>query len=94
MDILQILAKESYNTNRIYLYEENENWCAYEQSAYYINRFIVPIRISKQVYDPYPIIISKIDIGKNIIWNKNWEIISCSDSEVTMAYRPNISLEA
>ena len=92
MEILQILAKESYNTNRIYLYEENNSWCAYEQSAYYVNRMISPIHVLKQVYAPYSIIISKIELGKSILWNRDWEIVSCSDNEVELAYRPNINL--
>lgn len=88
MEILQILAKESYNTNRIYLYEEDEKWYAYEQSAHYIRHIVSSVQLSKQVYDPYAIVVIKAEIGKEIPLNENWEIVSCSDTELEFAYRP------
>ena len=33
MEILEILSRESENTQHVYVYEENGRWYAYERSA-------------------------------------------------------------
>lgn len=45
MEILDILTRESENTQQVYLYEEEGHWYAYERSAQLIKQFIsVPLK--------------------------------------------------
>lgn len=46
-DIIKILQREQEESNRIYLYEENGCWYAYERSAFYLSQMLKGIALER-----------------------------------------------
>lgn len=81
MDILDILTRESENSSKVYLYEENGQWCAYERSARLVRLIMLnKAKIAQVNYEQYQIIIDRaeLDLSRLIYY----PIVSCSDHEI------------
>lgn len=48
-DVSTILVNEVDNCQDVYLYLEDNAWCAYERSAYYLAQLNVPVTLVKTV---------------------------------------------
>lgn len=62
-----VLKKEIKNKNKVFLYLEDNKWCAYERSAFYLKSLNVPINLEKKIIsNGYDIILMKasFDIEK------------------------------
>ncbi len=57
--VLDILAKETDNSQYIYLYREEGKWCAYEQSACQVSTIIKGCRLEKVVAPTHECILIK-----------------------------------
>ena len=78
MEILDILTRESENTQQVYLYEEEGHWYAYERSAQLI-------KIKQFVNTTYDIILDRVEIDLGTLIEK-CPITLCSDSEMMIEY--------
>lgn len=90
MDILSILTRESEShQNRIYVYEVDGKWYAYEHSAVLISKLLKGIVTLKQfINDTYEIIIRSVEIELDMLIElliDSHTITSCSDKELILA---------
>lgn len=53
------ILTEMDNQNGIYLYLENNNWCAYERSAYYLAAMSLPVELRKEIVKGIDLIVLK-----------------------------------
>lgn len=83
MEILEILARESENTCKVYLYEEDGHWFAYEHSAYLIKQMLKSIiKIKQIVCELYDVILDRVEVDIDILIY--CPITLCSDSEMIL----------
>lgn len=68
MILIDILNKETSNTDAIYLYKEGENWCAYEHSAFLLYMLLFPEQIIKTLLQPSEQIIVKAEIKGEFVF--------------------------
>ena len=86
MEILDILTRESENTQQVYLYEEEGHWYAYERSAQLIKQlFKGLVKIKQFVNTTYDIILDRVEIDLGTLIEK-CPITLCSDSEMMIEY--------
>ncbi|GFZ39360.1 hypothetical protein [Bacteroides nordii] len=86
MEILDILTRESENTQQVYLYEEEGHWYAYEHSAQLIKQlFKGLVKIKQFVNTTYDIILDRVEIDLGVLIEK-CPITLCSDSEMMIEY--------
>lgn len=56
----RILPQEVDNEDKLYLYLEGDEWCAYERSAYYLATLKKSVHVVKEVLlDGYDVILTK-----------------------------------
>lgn len=56
----RVLTSEIENSKGVYMYLENNEWCAYERSAYYLASLNVPIKLKREIVrDGYDVILLK-----------------------------------
>ena len=61
MEILEILSRESENTQHVYVYEENGRWYAYERSAQLVKYLLAElVKIKQFVNTTYDIILDRV----------------------------------
>lgn len=62
----KVLFNEVNNLKDIYLYLEGGLWCAYERSAYFLERLKVPVEIKVEIVrDGFDVILLKASIPAN-----------------------------
>lgn len=84
MEILEILSRESENTQHVYVYEENGRWYAYEQSARLVKYLLAElVKIKQFVNTTYEIIIDRVEVDLAILIER-CPILLCSDSEMVI----------
>lgn len=59
LTVENVLLIEIDNQNGIYLYRENEFWCAYERSAYYLAAMSLPVELKKEVVKGIDLVVLK-----------------------------------
>jgi len=69
--ILDVLTREVDNDHHIYLYRENGQWCAYEQSACQISTILKGCRIEKVVFSTYEIMLVKAILENDEVVHRN-----------------------
>ena len=61
MEILEILSRESENTQHVYVYEENGRWYADERSAQLVKYLLAElVKIKQFVNTTYDIILDRV----------------------------------
>lgn len=81
MEILDILTRESEITQQAYLYEEEGQWYAYENSAYMLNLLLQgATHIKSFINTTYEIMLNRVEVDLSILLC--FPITSCSDSEL------------
>ena len=56
----RVLTSEIDNSDGVYLYLEDNEWCAYERSAYYLASLDVPVKLKREVIrDGYDVVLLK-----------------------------------
>ena len=83
MEMLDILTRESENTQQVYVYEEEGHWYAYERSAQLVKKIlngIVRICLSRGLGDVYKRQV-EVDLATLI---EKCPIVLCSDSEIVI----------
>ncbi|WP_106831525.1 hypothetical protein [Parabacteroides pacaensis] len=59
-----ILLQEKENEDKLYLYLEGDEWCAYERSAYYLATLKNSVKVVKEILqDGYDVILTKARFG-------------------------------
>lgn len=79
MEIIEILTRESENTQQAYLYEERGCWYAYEHSAYLLS-LLLNIDIKSFINLTYEIVLNRAEVDFSALIN--YSITSCSDNEL------------
>lgn len=84
MEMLDILTRESENTQQVYVYEEEGHWYAYERSAQLVKKILNEIvRIKQFVSNTYDIILDRVEVDLATLIEK-CPITLCSDSEIVI----------
>ncbi|WP_455585292.1 hypothetical protein [Bacteroides sp.] len=84
MEMLEILSRESENTQHVYVYEEEGHWYAYERSAQLVKQiFKGLVKIKQFVNTTYDIILDRVEVDLNALVEK-CPITLCSDTEMTI----------
>ena len=84
MEIIEILSRESENTQHVYVYEENGRWYAYERSAQLVKYLLAElVKIKQFVNTTYDIILDRVEIDLTTLI-KRCPITLCSDSEMVI----------
>ena len=74
MEMLDILTRESENTQQVYVYEEEGHWYAYERSAQLVKKILNGI---------VRIILDRVEVDLATLIEK-CPIVLCSDSEIVI----------
>lgn len=83
MDILNILKRESESKDEIYIYEVDNKWYAYENSAVLISQLLTGIVTLKQfINDTYEIVIRIVEVELDLLIK--YRIVSCADQELKL----------
>lgn len=85
-DIIKILQREQEESNRIYLYEENGCWYAYERSAFYLSQMLKGIALERFIVQKDTIWLVRAQIDFNHLPHE--QLTSCSDEECILSYVP------
>lgn len=64
-EFLEILSREVDNSDRIYLYPEDGNWCAYEQSACRLKQLFPQCAIQQVTNHTYEVVLIRTLIHDN-----------------------------
>lgn len=64
-NLLKILSREVDNSDRIYLYLEDDNWYAYEQSAYRLKQIVSDCSIQKVISLTYDVVLVRAQISEH-----------------------------
>ena len=84
MKMLEILSRESKNTQQVYVYEEKGHWYAYGRSALFIKQlFKGLVKIRQFANTTYDIILERVEVDLAALIEK-CPIALCSDSEIIM----------
>lgn len=84
MEMLDILSRESENTQHVYVYEEEGHWYAYERSAQLVKRlFKGLVKIKQFVNTSYDVILDRVEVDLIALIEK-CPITLCSDSEIVI----------
>ena len=84
MEILEILSRESENTQQVYVYEEEGHWYAYERSAELVKQILKGLVSIKQfVNTTYEIILNRVEVDLTALIER-CPITLCSDSEMVI----------
>lgn len=84
MEILEILSRESENTQHVYVYEENGRWYAYGRSAQLVKYLLAElVKIKQFVNTTYDIILDRVEVDLTALIEK-CPIALCSDSEMVI----------
>lgn len=84
MEMLDILTRESENTQQVYVYEENGHWYAYERSAQLIKRILKGlVKIKQFINSTYDIILDRVEVDLTTLIEK-CPVTLCSDSEIVI----------
>lgn len=84
MEMLEILSRESENTQHVYVYEEDGRWYAYERSAQLIKYlFKGLVKIKQFVNTTYDVILDRVEVDLAALIEK-CPISLCSDSEIVI----------
>lgn len=63
-NVEKVLINEIDNRNGVYMYLEDNAWCAYERSAYFLAKLKVPVVIKREVVrGGYDIILLKASVA-------------------------------
>lgn len=61
--MINVLQQEVDNTNQMILYQEGDEWCAYEHSAYYLAEKVSSVILKKEILgDGYDVILVKAQV--------------------------------
>ena len=86
MEMLDILSRESENTQCMYVYEEGGCWYAYEHSAQLIKQLLKELAKIKQfVNTTYDVILDRVEVDLAALIEKCPSML-CSDSELVIEY--------
>lgn len=84
MEMLEILSRESENTQQVYVYEEEGHWYAYEHSAQLIKRILKGlVKIKQCINSTYDIILDRIEVDLATLIER-CPVALCSDSEIVI----------
>ena len=84
MEILEILSRESENTQHVYVYEENGRWYAYERSAQLVKYLLAELlKIKQFVNTTYDIILDRVEVDLTTLIER-CPITLCSASEMVI----------
>lgn len=85
--IVEIMERELENTGLVYIYRENDNWYAYEQSAFYLSQMIKgQINLDRFIMDD-TLWLARAEVDFDMIPREY--IISYSANEYVLRYVPN-----
>ena len=88
MEILEILSRESENTQQVYVYEEEGHWYAYERSAELVKQILKGLVSIKQfVNTTYEIILNRVEVDLTALiercpitlWSDSEMVIECPE---------------
>lgn len=86
MEMLEILSRESENTQYMYVYEEEGCWYAYEHSAQLIKQLLNElVKIKQFVSNTYDVILDRVEVDLTTLIER-CPITLCSDSEMVIEY--------
>ena len=79
MEILEILSRESENTQHVYVYEENGRWYAYGRSAQLVKYLLAELlKIKQFVNTTYDIILDRVEVDLTTLIERR-PITLCSE---------------
>lgn len=82
--MLEILSRESENTQQVYLYEQEGHWYAYERSAQLIKQLLQGlVKIKQFVNKTYDVVLDRVEVDLTALVEK-CPIALCSDSEMIL----------